>query len=127
MDLLDDDRFRESDIYQRRQLHFLGSIQLSLDTLKQTNRVEGTFEMNTPLFILGYDKQSQTKEQVIDISPRSTTDGRDSTYLNLFVTLIPSLNANNNSPVSKFLKVWLPPSKIIDEGSVFRTRKKNNR
>ncbi|ODN05565.1 Coiled-coil and C2 domain-containing protein 2A [Orchesella cincta] len=57
IDLLEDDRRRETDIHQRLEKRWLGTISIPFSTLYTNGRIEGTFKLNSPPILLGYEAQ----------------------------------------------------------------------
>lgn len=87
-DYLSDDR-RITEIYQ----HWLGQLQFPLETIYQNQRIEGTFEMNTPILLLGYNRQNfETAEASAALSNVGLPNMREVTYLSLFINLEPLID-----------------------------------
>uniref|UniRef100_A0A336K7A0 CSON004015 protein n=1 Tax=Culicoides sonorensis TaxID=179676 RepID=A0A336K7A0_CULSO len=83
-----DDR-RITEITQR----WLGQIQFPLETIYQNQRIEGTFEMNTPNLLLGYNRHSfETTESVATLTNTGIPNMREVTYLSLFINIEPPLD-----------------------------------
>lgn len=57
IDLLEDDRRRETDIHQRLEKRWLGTISIPFATLYSNGRIEGTFKLSSPSILLGYEAQ----------------------------------------------------------------------
>ncbi|XP_046670021.1 coiled-coil and C2 domain-containing protein 2A isoform X2 [Homalodisca vitripennis] len=87
VDLLEDDRQRETNIHQRLQRQWLGSLQIPFSSLCSNSRIEGTFQLYSPPVLLGYQRESQHRQ--VSSSPTSL---RDSTFLTLFITVHPPLH-----------------------------------
>jgi len=101
IDLLEDERRRETDVHQRLEKRWLGCIRIPFATLYRSGRVsvakvlvefigsysdvpvyslqiEGTFRLNCPPILLGYEGKS--------------TEGVGEAYLTLFITLQPTIS-----------------------------------
>uniref|UniRef100_A0A146LPJ8 Coiled-coil and C2 domain-containing protein 2A n=3 Tax=Lygus hesperus TaxID=30085 RepID=A0A146LPJ8_LYGHE len=77
VDLVEDERMRETTIVQRTERYWLGSLRIPFTALY--SRIEGTFQLYSPPVLLGYKRESK--------------DFRDSTFLTLFVMVHPPLTA----------------------------------
>ncbi|BES93155.1 coiled-coil and Hypothetical protein containing [Nesidiocoris tenuis] len=75
VDLVEDERMRETTIVQRTERYWLGSLRIPFTALY--TRIEGTFQLYSPPVLLGYNRESK--------------DFRDSTFLTLFVMVHPPL------------------------------------
>ncbi|XP_038057381.1 coiled-coil and C2 domain-containing protein 2A-like isoform X2 [Patiria miniata] len=82
-DLLEDDRDRGTNIHQRMERRWLGSISMPFTTVYFQGRVSGTFRMEAPMVLLGYDRSSE------NVNPGSA----NATYLTLFITIEPPLTS----------------------------------
>lgn len=88
-DYLSGDDRRITEVSQR----WLGQIQFPLETIYQNQRIEGTFEMNTPIILLGYNRQSfDTAESAATLSNVGIPNMREVTYLSLFINIEPPLD-----------------------------------
>lgn len=83
---MSDDR-RITEVYQR----WLGQLQFPLEAIYQNQRIEGTFEMTTPVFLLGYNRQNFGTGENASSSLTSVgyPNMREVTYLSLFINLEP--------------------------------------
>ncbi|GAB6027353.1 Coiled-coil and C2 domain-containing protein 2A [Chamberlinius hualienensis] len=79
IDILADDRDRPTQIHQQIEKCYLASLHIPFATLYLNGRIEGTFKMDTPTVLIGYDN---------DDDVQTTPNG---VYLTLFLTLEPSL------------------------------------
>ncbi|XP_015783805.2 coiled-coil and C2 domain-containing protein 2A-like [Tetranychus urticae] len=77
-------------ISQRLERRWLGSLKIPFSTLYFNSKIEGTFKLNTPPVLLGYEYDSRFFElnQHLSSSDVSTTPN---TYLTLFLTIDPTL------------------------------------
>ncbi|KAL9987685.1 hypothetical protein ACROYT_G002032 [Oculina patagonica] len=85
--ILQDDRQQSTNIHQRLERHWLGSIEVPFSTIYFNNKVEGTFRVNTPPVLLGYHKRGRHSGAPSDLGIISRND----TLLTLFVTIEPPL------------------------------------
>ncbi|KAJ7389194.1 Coiled-coil and C2 domain-containing protein 2A, partial [Desmophyllum pertusum] len=85
--ILQDDRQQSTNIHQRLERHWLGSIEIPFSTIYFNNKVEGTFRVNTPPVLLGYHKRGRHSGAPGDLGIISRND----TLLTLFVTIEPPL------------------------------------
>ncbi|XP_058124121.1 coiled-coil and C2 domain-containing protein 2A [Anopheles ziemanni] len=96
-DLLEDDRTRPTEVYQRISSRWLGQLRIPISTIYLNQRLEGTFEIKTPPILFGYDRQQQA--QATDIpegyglsvgtSASGLPDLRELTHVSLFISLEP--------------------------------------
>lgn len=111
-DLIMDDRLRERNIHQQLGCNWLGSFEIPFKTLLYSNRVsrnpyayhicmnhhqlneyllkfqiEGTFKINLPPILLGYDLQTIRS---FHTSTESVSQSID-TFLSVFITLQPTI------------------------------------
>ncbi|XP_049548327.1 coiled-coil and C2 domain-containing protein 2A [Anopheles darlingi] len=61
--LLDDDRARPTEMYQRISSRWLGQLRIPISTVYLNQRLEGTFEIKTPPILFGYDRQQQQQDK----------------------------------------------------------------
>ncbi|XP_015767290.1 PREDICTED: coiled-coil and C2 domain-containing protein 2A-like [Acropora digitifera] len=85
--ILQDDRQLSTNIHQRLERHWLGSIEIPFSTIYFNNKVEGTFRVNTPPVLLGYHKRGRHSGAPGGLGIIS----RDDTLLTLFLTIEPPL------------------------------------
>ncbi|KAL1129085.1 hypothetical protein AAG570_013616, partial [Ranatra chinensis] len=78
IDLIEDDRERETNVHHRLERHWLGSLRIPFAALYTNSRLEGTFELYSPPVLLGYERESK--------------DFRNTTFLTLFITVHPPLH-----------------------------------
>ncbi|XP_049861590.1 coiled-coil and C2 domain-containing protein 2A [Schistocerca gregaria] len=95
IDLLADDSIRETNIHQRLERNWLGSLQIPFSTLYFNSQVEGTFKLYSPPVLLGYERESQLS-QLASLSLSGDSQllqpQNDATFLTLFITVQPPLN-----------------------------------
>lgn len=84
IDLLQDERERDREMYIRKEKVWLGSIQVPFTSVWERSRIDGKFPIIVPPSLLGYGQDTQTDE-VIKI------DAHDQSMLHIFVTLDPPL------------------------------------
>lgn len=85
--ILQDDRQLSTNIHQRLERHWLGSIEIPFSTIYFNNKVEGTFRVNIPPVLLGYHKRGRHSGAPGSLGIIS----RDDTLLTLFITIEPPL------------------------------------
>ncbi|CAL1548859.1 unnamed protein product [Lymnaea stagnalis] len=84
-----DNRERESNIHQRIEKKWLGSIKIPFSTVYFNNKIDGTFRLNTPSILLGYTyDQSQGQPGMTELDNNLA---KRNTFLTMYVTLEPSL------------------------------------
>uniref|UniRef100_A0A182P321 C2 domain-containing protein n=1 Tax=Anopheles epiroticus TaxID=199890 RepID=A0A182P321_9DIPT len=106
-DLLDDDRTRPTEVYQRISSRWLGQLRIPISTIYLNQRLEGTFEIKTPPILFGYDRQIQDHPttDIVDnygnpigliggiggvgAASSSLPDMRELTHVTLFISLEP--------------------------------------
>uniref|UniRef100_A0A182QB81 C2 domain-containing protein n=1 Tax=Anopheles farauti TaxID=69004 RepID=A0A182QB81_9DIPT len=106
-DLLEDDRTRPTEVYQRISSRWLGQLRIPISTIYLNQRLEGTFEIKTPPILFGYDRQVQGSKQMADIADSYGTpigliggvgtagglpDMRELTHVTLFISLEPLID-----------------------------------
>ena len=95
VDILEDERLRETDIHNRRERRWLGSFHIPFSTIYINSRVEGKFKLNVPRVLLGYNKEHNIQPQLLQDSsslmalPTASID-RNS-YISIFITVEPPL------------------------------------
>ena len=97
IDILDDERERESRIHERLEHRWLGSLSIPFSSLYQNTRIEGTFKLHSPSVLLGYERLGMSQQHLgwRPATPTVTESGtgdKDATYLNIYLTLQPALN-----------------------------------
>ncbi|XP_052897971.1 coiled-coil and C2 domain-containing protein 2A [Anopheles moucheti] len=101
-DLLEDDRTRPTEVYQRISSRWLGQLRIPISTIYLNQRLEGTFEIKTPPILFGYDRQMQDHQagEIVDSygnpigligsgTGSSLPDMRELTHVTLFISLEP--------------------------------------
>ncbi|XP_035711264.1 coiled-coil and C2 domain-containing protein 2A-like isoform X2 [Folsomia candida] len=133
VDLLEDDRRRETDIHQRIERRWLGSITIPFSTLYTNGRIEGTFKIKMPPVLLGYEPQGMathfgglTMSSKAGISGPSSTSltnkgtgslqSQTNAFLTIFITLQPAVQPSSSlrednatgetSEMMAFVKNW---------------------
>ncbi|KAJ9583994.1 hypothetical protein L9F63_021664, partial [Diploptera punctata] len=95
VDLLEDDRLRETNVHHRLERNWLGSLQIPFSTLYFNSRIEGTFKLYSPPVLLGYEKESHHRQLSSSLSAADTQQmlhPQDATFLTVFITVQPALN-----------------------------------
>ncbi|XP_055638462.1 coiled-coil and C2 domain-containing protein 2A isoform X2 [Toxorhynchites rutilus septentrionalis] len=99
-DLLEDDRARTTEVYQRISSKWLGQLRIPISTIYLNHRIEGTFELSTPPILFGYTQcSSEAPEYTSMFIGTSLPDMREASQISLFVSLepnveVPSLDTN---------------------------------
>ncbi|KAI5694892.1 hypothetical protein M8J75_007313 [Diaphorina citri] len=83
VDLIEDEAQRENNIHQRLERNWLGSLTIPFSTLYFNSKIEGTFKLYSPPFLLGYDRSTSCEE---------ASYLRHSTFLTLILMVQPPLN-----------------------------------
>lgn len=100
IDILEDERDRDSHVHQRIEKRWLGSLQIPFSTLYLNTRIEGTFKVSCPPLLLGYNKDGsggvgaggiQQQQQPSAFGTNQVPLKKDHTYLSIFLTLEPVL------------------------------------
>ncbi|XP_059159082.1 coiled-coil and C2 domain-containing protein 2A-like isoform X2 [Physella acuta] len=129
VDVLEDNRQRETNVHQRIEKKWLGSIKIPFSTVYFNNKIDGTFRLNTPPILLGYTyDQSQLQHGLVDMDPSAA---RTNTYLTMFVTLEPSLtlpdpfkeklSTNEEEELIQHADVWQEKLEKKFPGRIFKT------
>ncbi|XP_078612714.1 coiled-coil and C2 domain-containing protein 2A-like isoform X1 [Branchiostoma floridae x Branchiostoma japonicum] len=87
IDILEDDRQRETDIHRRIERHWLGSIRIPFSTIYFQSQIDGTFRVEAPPVLLGYKRGGGGGTEGLDLQ----MGGNEHTYLTLFITIEPPL------------------------------------
>ncbi|XP_062546525.1 coiled-coil and C2 domain-containing protein 2A [Armigeres subalbatus] len=91
-DLLEDDRSRQTEVYQRISSRWLGQLRIPISTIYLNQRIEGTFEIKTPPILFGYTRSnSESPEYSSMIIGSSLPDMRELTHISLFINLEPNV------------------------------------
>ncbi|XP_065204032.1 coiled-coil and C2 domain-containing protein 2A [Planococcus citri] len=100
VDILEDERIRDTTIHQRLDRNWLGSLRIPFSTLYFNHQVEGTFQLYSPPFLLGYDRQ-------VSLASSEQSHLRNSTFLTLFIIVQPPLSPPD--PIMENLECSEPP------------------
>ncbi|KAJ3338484.1 Coiled-coil and C2 domain-containing protein 2A [Kappamyces sp. JEL0680] len=84
VDMLQDDRERDKEMYIRKEKVYMGSIEIPFPSVWERSRIDGKFLVNIPPSLLGYTQDSGSDE-IIRI------DAHEQPLLHIFVTLDPPL------------------------------------
>lgn len=92
-DLLEDDRSRPTEVYQRISSKWLGQLRIPISTIYLNQRIEGTFEIKTPPILVGYTRtnSNETPEYTSMLIGSSLPDMRELTHISLFINLEPNV------------------------------------
>uniref|UniRef100_A0A8D8ZRV5 Coiled-coil and C2 domain-containing protein 2A n=1 Tax=Cacopsylla melanoneura TaxID=428564 RepID=A0A8D8ZRV5_9HEMI len=85
VDLIQDEAERETNVHQRLERNWLGSLSIPFSTLYFNSKIEGTLKLYSPPFLLGYDRSFPSSEE-------APSHLHQSTYLTLFIMVQPPLN-----------------------------------
>lgn len=112
-----------SEIYQKISSYYLGELLIPFSTIYASQRIEGTFEMSTPLILLGYAKPTVN---VPDHGPESNVgliETRQSILISLLISIEPIIEITHFSTahlecvelraIKNRISVWM--NEIIDE------------
>ncbi|XP_039444394.1 coiled-coil and C2 domain-containing protein 2A [Culex pipiens pallens] len=93
-DLLEDDRARPTEVYQRISSKWLGQFRIPISTIYLNQRIEGTFEIKTPPILFGYTRSTtgtEAPEYTSMLIGSSLPDMRELTHISLFISLEPNV------------------------------------
>ena len=132
VDILEDDRLRDTNIHQRLERRWLGSFQIPFSTIYSNSRVEGKFKLNVPSVLLGYKKEQSYSQHIDPSSAMSISQNTDKdSYLSIFITVEPPLapqpslneifDTNEEVRLIRLSAVW-----EAELNQKFPTRKKKN-
>ncbi|GLH06303.1 Coiled-coil and C2 domain-containing protein 2A [Gryllus bimaculatus] len=108
VDLLEDDRMRDTNIHQRLERHWLGSLSIPFITLYHNARIEGTFKLYSPPVLLGYEREPPHRQFSGYVNEgHSSFSHQDSTFLTIFISVQPALNPPE--PFKEQLECGEPP------------------
>ncbi|XP_059610897.1 coiled-coil and C2 domain-containing protein 2A [Phlebotomus argentipes] len=91
-DLLEDDRLGMSEIYQRISRKWIGELRIPITNIYSNQKIDGTFELNSPKILLGYSKSS-LNPGTSSVFAENLPDTRGPIYLSLFIGLEPSFDS----------------------------------
>ncbi|KAJ3080242.1 Coiled-coil and C2 domain-containing protein 2A [Rhizoclosmatium hyalinum] len=89
IDIIDDDRVRDVEIHQRRERNWLGSFSMPFTALYEQTRIEGSFHVQIPTVLLGYEKNPSAG--ALDNSLFLALEATKETLVDVFITLEPPL------------------------------------
>ncbi|XP_066919925.1 coiled-coil and C2 domain-containing protein 2A-like [Clytia hemisphaerica] len=92
IDMLADDRLRETNIQQRIEKRWLGSIEVPFSTVYFNSKVEGFLHVDAPPVLLGYNRSQQRDNR------NSLNLIQDKTLIQLFITIEPQLQPAPQMP-----------------------------
>lgn len=76
---------------RRLERRWLGSLRIPFSTLYLNSKIEGTFCLNTPPMLLGYEHDSRSYGNLNRSTGTSSNGSLKNTYLTLFLTIDPTL------------------------------------
>ncbi|XP_067144045.1 coiled-coil and C2 domain-containing protein 2A-like isoform X2 [Centruroides vittatus] len=112
IDVLEDDRDRDSTVHTKMERHWLGDLKIPFTTLYLNSKIEGTFRLNVPPVLLGYDYEARPW---LMRGMSNELEGRH-TYLSLFLTIEPCLQLPE---VFRQKYESLEPERILQEVDVW--------
>ena len=117
VDLLMDERHRETNIHQRIEKRWLGSIEIPFSTVYFNTMVEGFLHVNSPPVILGYQSSQASDSQALGHVGVGLVKAQ--TYLQVFITIQPQLQpapliadrfeTRESESLQHRSKLWLAP------------------
>ncbi|XP_035773718.1 coiled-coil and C2 domain-containing protein 2A-like [Anopheles albimanus] len=105
--LLEDDRARPTEMYQRISSRWLGQLRIPISTVYLNQRLEGTFEIKTPPILFGYDRQQQQQQQQPSQQGFPTTELQESYGTAAMMAFIGSSGTTNLPDVRELTHVSL--------------------
>ncbi|XP_077980820.1 coiled-coil and C2 domain-containing protein 2A-like [Glandiceps talaboti] len=90
IDMLDDDRARATNIHQRLERKWLGSLKIPFSTVYFQGQIEGNFRLKAPPVLLGYQRAGPMESTTTAFGPGKRDT--DNTYLQVFITIEPALS-----------------------------------
>lgn len=114
VDLLEDERDRDSTIHTKMERHWLGDLKIPFTTLYLNSKIEGTFRLNVPPVLLGYDYEARPW---LMGGMSNELEGRH-TYLSLFLTIEPCLQLPE---VFRQKYESLEPERILQEVDIWNS------
>ncbi|XP_050101175.1 coiled-coil and C2 domain-containing protein 2A [Anopheles aquasalis] len=105
--LLEDDRARPTEMYQRISSRWLGQLRIPISTVYLNQRLEGTFEIKTPPILFGYDRQQQQQQQQSSQQGYPTTELQESYGTAAMMAFIGSSGTTNLPDVRELTHVSL--------------------
>lgn len=114
VDVLEDERQRDTAVHQRLEKKWLGNIRIPFSTIYLNGKIDGTFRISTPAVLLGYTyDMGQGGGEGLE-APIGQTE--DNTYLSLFITIEPPLlqpepmrerfDTNEDEKLMQFVERW---------------------
>ncbi|XP_070555815.1 coiled-coil and C2 domain-containing protein 2A-like isoform X3 [Ptychodera flava] len=90
VDMLEDDRARATNIHQRLERKWLGSLKIPFSTVYFQGQIEGNFRLQAPRVLLGYQRAGPMENTTTQYGQGKRDT--DNTYLQLFITIEPALS-----------------------------------
>ncbi|XP_029649306.1 coiled-coil and C2 domain-containing protein 2A-like isoform X1 [Octopus sinensis] len=111
VNILQDDTKQDTEIHQRVEKKWLGTLKIPFSTIYYNGKIEGTLQINTPPLLLGY---CQPKNHPTDMD--SILMPLTDSYITLFITLQPTLippepfkerfDSNEDEKLLQYCDVW---------------------
>ncbi|XP_014781199.1 coiled-coil and C2 domain-containing protein 2A isoform X1 [Octopus bimaculoides] len=111
VNILQDDTKQDTEIHQRVEKKWLGTLKIPFSTIYYNGKIEGTLQLNTPPLLLGY---CQPKNHPTDMD--SILMPLTDSYITLFITLQPTLippepfkerfDSNEDEKLLQYCDVW---------------------
>lgn len=80
-----------TEVYQRISCKWLGSLKIPVANIYNNQRIEGTFEVQTPQVLLGYTKPKFSPADQTTIAIDNLPDMSKKTHISLFINLEPNV------------------------------------
>uniref|UniRef100_X1Z7B6 C2 domain-containing protein n=1 Tax=Capitella teleta TaxID=283909 RepID=X1Z7B6_CAPTE len=94
-EIVQDDRERGTTVVRKIEKKWLGTIKIPFSTIYFNSRIDGTFRLNKPPVLLGYQHEAKARKQTpgqLGEEPLDMAVGSsDNTFLTMFVTIEPAL------------------------------------
>lgn len=84
-----------TEVYQRISSKWLGQLKIPISTLYANQRIEGTFEINTPQILMGYSKPKFAPVDQTSIFIESLPDMTKKTHISFFISLEPGVETQD--------------------------------
>lgn len=94
VDALEDERDRGNVVHKKIMRFWLGCLKIPFSTIYFKSKIEGTFKLESPPFMIGYTRDprlSRIKSSLEDTTLNMEQPFRESSYITLFITIEPQL------------------------------------
>ncbi|KAI6651744.1 Coiled-coil and C2 domain-containing protein 2A isoform X2 [Oopsacas minuta] len=99
VDALEDERLRANTIKERLQYRWLGSFQIPFHTILVNSRVDGTFKMQAPKMLFGYERADRLDDTDMQLSMFITLDPLIKPHRSIYAT---QLDKDDKKQIEKF-------------------------